>query len=129
MSKEITAKAYMAMCQIYENVLDYANKPVLEDIVYMRGDGSTYIQQKYKRQKAEGRFRAFGANGKVVSLYDSEAKARRYCGEEGYVAEIDPADCRRAGASLEEQFLHCEARMLYWGMEADRLKKEMSGVV
>lgn len=65
----MSGKKYLAMCQVYE-------------------------YEKDAEGKVDGKFQAFGAHGKVVSLYDSPGKAARYCGKDGYVAEMDPADCR-----------------------------------
>jgi hypothetical protein len=106
-TKTKTNKRYIAMCRFTRIIKDDNGRPILHD-------------GHYQRETAPG-YKPFGTNGKVVSLYDSAAKAARYCGKNGYVIEMDPADCRKVGASIAEQQRHCEERMLFWGKEADRL--------
>lgn len=113
-------KKYIAMVAEWEFVRDELGNIVYED---RPSTWNPSIIHKVAKQQLSGKFKEFGANGKVVSLYDSPAKAARYCGKNGHVVEMDPADCRRVNCSLEEQFVHCEERMLFWGQEADRIKK------
>lgn len=123
----MAAMKYLAMRQVYEYLKDDEGKVICFDVPnpYEHYAGAPKTIKRPKSVLVKGKFSAFGANGKVVSLYDSPGKAARYCGKDGYVAELDPADCRKYTATVEEQFAHCEARMLFWGIEADRLKKEM----
>lgn len=115
-------KKYLAMQQVYEIVKDSEGKPVYHQVPNRWGEGTV---SRVQYAKAEGKFKAFGANGKVCSLYDTPAKARRYCGKEGHVVEMDPADCRRVDCTPQEQLEHCEARMLFWAKEADRIQQEL----
>lgn len=121
------AKFYVAMCQVYKHVVDENGAPVYERQMYnsMRTDGTQGYYDRVKMVPDEGVFRGFGANGKVISVYDSAAKARRYCGKSGFVMELDPADGIRVGCSPEEALQHCEDRMLFWAKEADRINQEL----
>lgn len=122
-------KKYLAMCQVYEYEKDAEGKVIYCDVPnsWALFAGAPVTIKRPKSVKVEGKFRAFGAHGKVVSLYDSPAKAKRYCGKEGHVVEMDPDDCRRLEVTLEEQMTYCENRMLFWAAEADRLQKEIRG--
>jgi len=129
-------KKYLAMRQVYDYEKDADGKiiyyeqpnPYYREGAYPQGNGAPKTISRPKYVKVEGKFRAFGNNGKVVSLYDSPGKAARYCGKEGYVAEMDPADCRKYNCSVEEQLVHCENRMLFWGQETTRLENELKNI-
>ena len=135
MSKAVESgtKFYIAMCQTYECAKDENGEHIIIETPNQWFREGIH-QERYrtskrcKMQKAEGKFRAFGANGKVVSSYDSAAKAARYCGKEGHVIELNSDDGLKVGVSIEEQMEHCEDRMLFWGQEADRLQAEMRKV-
>lgn len=120
----MSEKKYFAMYAVFDVVKDEHGQKVVETVKRDRPDGSQYVYQKYKYAKT-GEFKPFGTNGKVCSVYDSEAKAKRYAGKDGYVAEVDLDDARRLGVDLTAQLIHCENRMLFWAAEADRINKEL----
>lgn len=115
-----TTKFYVAMMQCYKYATDADGNQIFDYVTEPWG-----TRKAYRQVKDEGKFRAFGTNGKVVSAYDSAATAARYCGKEGFVIEIDPLDGRKIGETLEKQLVHCESRMLFWAQEADRINKEL----
>lgn len=115
------------MVQTYRKALDAKGLEIFDEVpIPWSTNGAT--RKILRFEVNPGVFKPFGANGKVTSLYDSVAKAKRYCGKLGHVVELDFDDCIKVGITSEQAMVHCEARMLFWGQEADRLQKEMKKV-